>query len=82
MSNKGNKITKPSHYTSGDIECIEAIESALTREQYIGFLKGQMLKYVWRCGLKDSAFDDARKARFYVQRLIELLEIDPDPIPD
>ena len=36
------------HHTSGSIECIEAIEAQLTREEYRGYLKGCAAKYVWR----------------------------------
>ena len=40
-------VNNPSHYTQGKVEAIEAIESALNLDEYKGFLKGQVLKYVW-----------------------------------
>jgi hypothetical protein len=36
------------HYRQGDIECIDAIRAALTDEEWRGFCKGNVLKYVWR----------------------------------
>jgi hypothetical protein len=43
------KPTSPNdHYRQGDIECIDAIRAALTDEEWRGFCKGNVLKYVWR----------------------------------
>jgi hypothetical protein len=36
------------HYRQGDIECIDAIRAALTDEEWRGYCKGNVLKYVWR----------------------------------
>jgi hypothetical protein len=41
-------VDNPSHYTQGGIECIDAIRAALTDEEFRGYCKGNMLKYVWR----------------------------------
>lgn len=35
-------------YRHGDVECITAIRAALTPEEFRGFCKGNVLKYVWR----------------------------------
>lgn len=43
-----DSINHPEHYTQGDIECIDAIRAALTAEEFRGFCKGNVLKYVWR----------------------------------
>lgn len=74
-----DSVNHPFHYTQGKIECIDAIKSALTREQYIGFLKGQIIKYTWRAGLKDEAAEDQKKADWYNQRLITLLQGENNP---
>jgi hypothetical protein len=63
-------VDSPSHYTSGKIECIDAIESAV--EGLPGaeaFLVGQVLKYVWRFDKKNGV-EDLRKAQWYLDRLI------------
>ena len=67
-----DKVNNPKHYTFGKVECLDAIESALTPEEYRGFLKGQIIKYTWRCDNKGKAFEDTLKAEFYLRRLIEL----------
>lgn len=66
-------VQRPSHYTQGTIECIDAIESALTREEFIGALKFQVMKYTWRMGRKDAASQDAAKAAWYADRLTKAL---------
>ncbi len=62
-------VNHPFHYTSGAIECIDAIASALGHDGFVAFLRGQVIKYNWRCGLKDSAEQDAAKAAWYAARL-------------
>jgi len=47
------------------------MESVLTREEFIGFLKGNIIKYSLRAGRKDGS-DDAGKARHYMQKLKEV----------
>ena len=38
----------PDHYKRGNIEAIEAIKESMTEEAYLGYLKGNILKYLWR----------------------------------
>ena len=42
-------VNHPPHYAETDngVECIDAIRAALGREQFIGFLRGQVIKYQW-----------------------------------
>lgn len=64
-------VNSPPHYGGKNgVECIDAIEAALSREEFIGFLKGQVLKYTWRQGKKGPAQEDAEKAQWYLARLI------------
>ncbi|VVT20532.1 conserved hypothetical protein [Sphingomonas aurantiaca] len=72
-------INRPSHYTQGGVECIDAIEAALGPAGFIAFLRGQVIKYHWRLGLKDSATQDAAKAHWYSTRLQTALAAVPDP---
>lgn len=62
------QVDHPSHYNAGAIECIDALESALTPDEFIGFLKGNELKYVWRAGHKGDAEKDFAKAAWYNDR--------------
>lgn len=63
-----DNANSPSHYTSGKVECIDAIESALTPEEFRGYCKGNALKYVWRERHKGGT-EDLRKAGWYLDRL-------------
>jgi hypothetical protein len=67
-------VNHPPHYTDGGIECIEAIEAQLTTEEYRGYLKGNIAKYIWRERHKGGT-ESLKKARFYLDRLIELGDI-------
>lgn len=67
-------VKSPRHYTSGKVECIDAIESALGQEGFLAFLRGQVIKYQWRLGMKDSAAQDAGKAQWYGGLLEERLK--------
>jgi len=57
-------VNSPSHYTQGGIECIDAIRAALTDEEFRGYCKGNMLKYVWRERYKGGAQDMAKAATY------------------
>ena len=41
-------VNSPEHYKTGDIECIAAIEAAMTPEEFAGYLRGNIIKYIWR----------------------------------
>ena len=64
-----SKIDHPKHYKSGDIECIDAIEAQLTAEEFRGFLKGNVLKYMWRERIKGGT-ESLCKAQWYLNKLI------------
>ena len=65
-----DEIEYPKHYTSGAIECIDCIRAALTEEEFRGFCKGNVIKYVFREHLKGGS-QDLGKAAWYVNQLIE-----------
>ncbi len=67
-------VNHPSHYTDGGIECIEAIEAALTTEEFRGYCKGNCMKYIWRERHKGGT-ESLKKARWYLDRLIEMGEV-------
>ena len=67
-------VNHPSHYTQGDVECIDAIKASMTLEAFIGYLKGNCVKYLWRAGLKNDAIEDVRKAGWYLNKLEETLK--------
>jgi hypothetical protein len=73
MTNKptGDAVEHPPHYTShpSGIECIQITE-------HMNFCLGNAVKYIWRASLKGSATQDLRKAMWYLQREIDLIERD------
>ena len=66
-------VNNPNHYTSGSIECIDAMQASLPPEQFKGFLRGNVQKYCWRCDKKNGV-EDLKKARWYLDKLIETIE--------
>lgn len=62
-------VNHPSHYTNGDIECIDAIKASMTHEEFIGYLKGCAFKYLWRYRLKEDPKQDLEKAQWYINKL-------------
>lgn len=63
----------PSHYTDGSIECIEAIEASMGVYAFKGFLRGNCMKYLWRHEHKNG-LEDLRKCKWYLERLIGVVE--------
>lgn len=67
-------VDHPSHYTEGSIECIDALESALGHDAFIGFCVGNAIKYAWRHRHKGTPVTDLRKAQWYLERALERIE--------
>jgi hypothetical protein len=67
-------VNSPPHYKSGGIEAIEGIEASMGPEAYAGYLKGNIMKYMWRYERKGKPIEDLKKARWYLDRLIGLRE--------
>ena len=71
MNTDKEMVNHPSHYTSGKVECIDAIESAtcdLTGIEAV--CTANIIKYVWRWKLKNG-IEDLEKASWYLNKLIE-----------
>lgn len=60
------------HYKTMTIQPWEVMECVLTYEEFVGYLKGNIIKYSLRDGLKDS--DDGGKALHYRAKLKEVTE--------
>ena len=76
ISKPADMVNHPSHYTAGKIECIEALESMLAgyKDPVQAGLAMQVVKYIWRLPLKAKPLEDAKKAQYYLNRLIDKLE--------
>ena len=69
-------VNHPIHYKAegmSTIECIEAIQAALTEEEFQGFCKGNNIKYTWRANRKHDVRTNLEKARWYLNKLLESL---------
>ena len=73
---RDDRVNSPSHYTSGGQEVIDTIEDAIkdTPDPVYGMLQAQVLKYMMRLWLKDNPVEDAKKAQWYLSRLIDKME--------
>lgn len=68
-------VNSPSHYTRGSKEAIDIIEEAIQDAPDVksGMLQAQVLKYLLRLWLKDNPEQDAKKAQWYLNRLVDSL---------
>ena len=73
---KNDAVNHPNHYCKGGIECIEAIKASMTPEEFQGYCKGNVEKYVWRWREK-AGLQDLKKAQVYLGWLIESVEEHP-----
>ena len=68
-----DNVNHPDHYTSGGIECIDAIRASLGDPEFADYCKGNIIKYLWRYRLKNGA-EDLRKAQVYLNWMIDAEE--------
>ena len=65
------------HYKDMPVQPWAVMQAVLTHDEFLGFLKGNIIKYSMRAGRKDGS-DDAGKARHYMQKLGEELAYGSD----
>tara|TARA_R110001592_G_scaffold18362_3_gene76338 strand:- start:4955 stop:5200 length:246 start_codon:yes stop_codon:yes gene_type:complete len=70
-TSKFDDVNYPQHYNEGGIEAIDAIKASMSSLEFKGYLKGNALKYMWRYTYKDKPVEDLRKAKWYLEKLIE-----------
>lgn len=70
---QADDVNNPEHYNKGGVECIDAIESSMTKEAFAGYLKGNIQKYMWRYEQKGGA-ESLKKAQWYLNKLVNLVE--------
>ena len=68
-----DNVNNPAHYGQGEIECIDYILDFLTDEEVIGYLRGNIAKYLHRWRYKNG-IEDLKKAQWYLNKLIEYEE--------
>ena len=72
---KTDPVNRPAHYTSGGIECIDAMTAAFGTEAVKDFCLCNAFKYLWRHRNKNGV-EDLKKARWYLNRLITEMEVE------
>lgn len=74
---KPDPVNRPAHYTSGGVECIDAMQAAFGDEAVKDFCLCNAFKYLWRHRNKNGV-EDLKKARWYMNRLIREMEVEDD----
>ena len=67
-------VNNPPHYNDGGLECIDAIEASMEAKAFLGYLKGNILKYLWRYEKKGGT-QDLEKAQWYLAKLTEVAKV-------
>lgn len=71
ITTKHDPVNHPSHYTQGNIECIDAMQAAYGKESVMHFCKCNAFKYQWRFDKKNGE-EDIKKAQWYQNKFLEL----------
>lgn len=69
-----DEVEKPAHYNYGKYETIDVIVDTLGMYETINYCHGNVLKYTIRMWHKGTPIKDAKKAKWYLEKMIELLE--------
>ena len=68
-----NPNVNPKHYTNNNIQLIDIMSLELSKEEFKGFCKGLVLKYLCRAD-KKNGLEDYEKAKWYMDTLVEYLQ--------
>ena len=77
-SQSPDMVNSPSHYQLNGVEAIDIIKTILTPEEYLGYLKGNALKYIIREPYKGNPAQDVAKAKWYLSRYHGLLPVNKE----
>lgn len=64
-----DNVNAPAHYAGEGMQVIDAIHAFFGEREYVGFLWGNVVKYVLRYR-KKGGVEDLEKARWYLNKLI------------
>lgn len=71
---ENDNVNHPKHYqSSGSLECIQVLQEVLSKEEFEGFCRGNIIKYLWRSNQKNG-LEDLKKAQWYLNKLIDTKE--------
>tara|TARA_R100000655_G_scaffold40662_2_gene76446 strand:- start:1157 stop:1426 length:270 start_codon:yes stop_codon:yes gene_type:complete len=75
MNTNKDMVNQPPHYTNqGEVECIDYIKQQLG-DNFRYYLEGTAIKYLHRFKYKDKEIEDLKKHQFYINKLIEEIEL-------
>lgn len=67
-------VNSPAHYNAGEIETIDYIIDVLGKYEAISYCHGNVIKYTSsRLWTKGKPVEDAKKAVWYLRKMIELM---------
>ena len=79
---KEDMVNHPPHYNQGGMEVIDVIEAGIGDQGFVGYLLGNILKYLLRFKHKGKPVEDLKKARWYLDRLILVISDKEKPTPN
>jgi hypothetical protein len=75
VTETNDPVNQPNHYKQGNRETIEVIKDYMTNDEFAGYLKGNIIKYVGRFKFKGNPLQDLKKASWYLNKLISEVEV-------
>lgn len=66
-------VNHPNHYNSYSREVIDTMQGSMTPEEFKGYLKGNVMKYINRYQFKNGV-EDLKKAQWYLNKLTEVAD--------
>lgn len=70
---QNDNVNHPNHYNSYSREVIDTLQGSMTPDEFKGYLKGNIMKYVTRYQFKNGV-EDLKKAQWYLNKLEEVVE--------
>lgn len=77
-----DEVNSPAHYKAENFECIDVIKHVLSHEEFAGYCKGNVIKYMYRHNYKGNTEQDLQKAYWYLSKVLNVaLHFDVDNTP-
>lgn len=67
-------VNNPAHYQVDGVSCIDIMIKLYGKDAVLNFCMLNSFKYQWRCNHKNNCKEDLQKARWYMNKYLELLE--------
>ena len=77
---KYDNVNNPRHYNKDGIECIDGIKASMSDKEFVGYLKANVIKYLWRYDYKGKPLEDLKKAQWYLDKLINIIHTNEEKI--